>query len=535
MHPDEHGGTGHRNHPDEHGGTGRRNHPDDHDDGALMERRIRRLGIVMVLCFLVLFVQLNNIQIVKANSLATATNNPRVLAVARDDARGDILSADGVVLASSVPSNGYYKYQRIYNPNTAVLFSQIVGYDSIIYGKTGIEDQYDSSLESHTRPAKTLRDLLVNRTTTGNVTLTISSTLQSQVAQAVDNTDIKGSAPQAGAVVINIKTGAIEAMYSNPTFDPSPLVSPNIAMEKYAWAALDPQSAQSQLVSRTFQYGFLPGSTFKTVTSAAVYDHQPALAKLNVPVAGCISLEPQSNLPLCNYGHNGPNGPEHCGGVITVTLPASCDTAFATLGMDLGGASLTAEAQAFGFNQNVPIDLPGAGMSKFPAGASFNLNKPSQAYSAFGQQNVVATALQMALVADGIANRGVIMTPHVMRDIHDSSGTLITSYTPHPWLTATNPLTAAAVTSLMQGVVTNGTATQVGFPRPWNVAAKTGTAETGPNATLTNDWMIAFAPANDPKVAVAIVVPNQPGSDTGATVSGPPMKTILGDALAVTP
>ena len=242
------------------------------------------------------------------------------------------------MLANSVPSNGYYKYQRVYNPNTAVLFSQIVGYDSIIYGKTGIEAQYNSYLESHTRPAKTLRDLLVNRTTTGNVTLTISSTLQSQVAQAVDNTDVNGSAPQAGAVVMNVKTGAIEAMYSNPTFDPSPLVSPNIAAEKYAWAALNPNSAQSPLVSRTFQYGFLPGSTFKTVTSAAVYDHQPALAKLDVPVTGCISLEPQSNLPLCNYGHNGPSGPEHCGGVITVTLPQSCDTAFATLGMDLGGA-----------------------------------------------------------------------------------------------------------------------------------------------------------------------------------------------------
>ena len=91
------------------------------------------------------------------------------------------------------------------------------------------------------------------------------------------------------------------------------------------------------------------------------------------------------------------------------------------------------------------------------------------------------------------------------------------------------------VTSLMQAVVTNGTATPVGFPASWNVAAKTGTAETGPNATKTNDWMIAFAPANNPKVAVAVVVPNQPGNDTGAQVSGPPMKTILGDALAESP
>ena len=509
-------------------------HHDLDDGGALMERRIRWLGIALLLCFAALFVQLNNIQIVKAKALSNSPNNPRVIQVSRNDPRGDILSSDGIVLASSIPSNGYYKFQRAYNPYTAVLFSQIVGFDSIIYGKTGIEAEYNSYLQSHTRPAHTLGDLLTSRTTTGNVTLTVSSTLQSQVAQAVNATNVNGSAPEAAAVVIDVKTGAVEAMFGNPTYDPTLLASPTIATEKYAYASLNPNSALSPLVSRTFQRGFLPGSTYKSVTSAAVYDHQPALAKVDYPQATCIAL-PQSDKPLCNYGHNGPNGPEKCGGVLTETLPASCDTAFAQLGMALGGVALTQEATAFGFNQVPPIDLPGANASAFPAGALFNLNKPSQAYSAFGQQDVVATALQMSLVAAGIANRGVIMTPHVMRDIHDTAGNLLSRYQPKPWLTATSPLTAAAVTSLMQAVVTNGTATQVGFPAAWNVAAKTGTAETGPNATLTNDWMIAFAPANNPKVAVAVVVPNQPGSDTGAQISGPPMKTILGDALAETP
>jgi peptidoglycan glycosyltransferase len=509
-----------------------------------MERRIRWLGIFLVLCFVALFLQLNNIQILKAHALSTSPTNPRVIAVERNDPRGDILSADGVVLASSIPSSGFYKYQRTYNPYTAVLFSQIVGYDSIIYGKTGIESQYDSYLQSHTRPAKTLGDLLTSRTTTGNVTLTIGTKLQSQVAQAVDATDVNGDAPQAGAVVMNVKTGAIEAMYGNPTFDPNPLVSPNVAAEKYAWTALDPESAQSPLVSRAFQYGFLPGSTFKTVTSAAVYDRQPALAKQVIPATNCIPL-PQSDKQLCNYaGVDGVH--ETCGGTLdTVTgvsaiLPQSCDTAFATLGMDLGGPALLAEAEAFGFNLPVPIDLPGAGVSQFPTTVATPttpsiLDKPTQAYSAFGQQDVVATALQMAMVADAFADRGVIMTPHVMDNIRDSSGNLLTTYQPHPWLTATSPLTASAVTTLMQAVVTNGTAAEVGFPASWDVAAKTGTAETGPNASLTNDWMIAFAPASDPKVAVAVVVPNQASSATGASTSGPPMKTILGDALAETP
>lgn len=500
-----------------------------------MERRIRRLGIFMILCFVALFIQLNNIQILKSSSLANNPENPRVFTAEHNQPRGDILSADGITLATSVPSQGTVdKYKRLYDPYTTTLFSQIVGYDSPIYGKTGIELEYDAYLKSHTRPAKTLRDLLVNRTTTGNVTLTIGTKLQSQVAAAVEATDAHGGAPQAGAVVVDLRSGAIEAMYGIPTFDPTGLVSTDAAVERSTWNSLDPISAQSPLVSRTFQYGFLPGSTFKTVTSAAVYDRQPPLALVNYPVAGCIPL-PQSNKRLCNYGHNGPNGPETCGGVLKVTLPASCDTAFAQLGMALGAVKLTTEAQAFGFNQRVPIDIPGAGVSNFPSIAQLTNNAPSQAYSAFGQQDVTATALQMALVAAGIGNQGVIMTPHVMSQIRDSQGNLVSTYTPKPWLTATSPETASLVTSLMRSVVTNGTATQVGFPASWQVAAKTGTAETGPNATLTNDWMIAFAPANSPKVAVAVVVPNQPGSDTGATVSGPPMKTILGDALAETP
>ena len=501
-----------------------------------MERRIRWLGIVMALCFVALFVQLNNIQIVKAHALSSAKNNPRVIAVARNDPRGDILSADGIVLANSVPSTkGYYKYQRTYNPSTATLFAHIVGFDSIIFGKTGVEAEYNSYLQSHTRPATSLRDLLRSRTTTGNVTLTVSSTLQTQIAAAMEATNVHGSAPEAAAVVLNVKTGAVEAMYGIPTFDPSPLSSSDITLEKYTWAVLNQHPATSPLVSRTFQSAFLPGSTFKTVTSAAVYDHQPALAKLNIPATQCIPL-PQSDKPLCNYKGSNP-APETCGGVLTETLPASCDTAFATLGMDLKGPALTAEAQAFGFNQVPPIDIIGANKSRFPAGSIIDNNPPRQAYSAFGQQDVVATPLQMALVAAGIANRGVIMTPHVMRDIHDSAGNLIASYQAKPWITATNPLTAAAVTSLMQSVVSNGTATQVGFPSSWNVAAKTGTAETVDafGQPLTNDWMIAFAPANNPRVAVAVAVPNQRASSNGAEVAGPPMKTILGYALAATP
>jgi peptidoglycan glycosyltransferase len=500
-----------------------------------LERRIRRLGIFMLICFVALFLQLNNIQILKASSLANSPNNPRVLAVARDNPRGDILSADGVVLASSVPNSGYYHYRRVYNPLTATLFSQIVGYDTIFGTRTGVEAEYNAYLRSHTRPAKTLGDLLTTRTTTGNVILTINSGLQLKVAGIVEGINNNGSAPQAGAVVLNVKTGAVEAMYGQPTYNPVPLTSQDAKVVTAYYNSLDPQNGStSPLVSQAFQHGFLPGSTFKVVTSAAVYDHQPALAKVDypppvpptTPEVGCIAV-PQTPLHLCNYHH------EVCSGTIQTTLPRSCNTAFAQMGMALK-TSLNTEAEAFGFNKQVPLDLPDVGVSNFPTAAELVNNAPLQAYSAFGQGTSVstdiATTLQMAMVAEGIADRGTIMTPHVMSEIRDSSGNLIESYRPTPWLQATNPLTAAAVTQLMQAVVTQPGATAYGvFPANEDVAAKTGTAETSGagGQSLTNDWMIAFAPANDPTVAVAVSVPNQVPSSTGAEISGPPTAAIL--------
>ena len=512
-----------------------------------MEKRIRRMGIFLLLCFLALFIQLNNIQIFKANALANDPSNPNVIAAQENLSRGNILSANGVILASSVPSVGTFsKYQRVYDPATVSLFSQIVGYDSPIYGMTGIESEYNSYLQSHTTPATTLRQLLVSRTGTDNVTLTISTTLQQDVANALNTANARGTAPEAGAVVLNVKTGAIEAMYGNPTYDPTPLVSSKGSVERAAWNSLITAYASnpenSPVLSRAFQRTFLPGSTFKVVTSSAVFDHQPALARKDYPVVSCIPLPQSGGLQLCNYaGANGVH--ESCGGTIEQTLPSSCNTAFAQMGEALGGVVMNTEAQGFGFNHRIPLDLPYVPASTFPSIADLTNNTPLSEYSAFGQATSLAgdsaSALQMALVAEGIANNGVIMTPHVMNRIVDDQGNLVESFMPKAWLTATSPQTAAAVTQLMQAVVTRGTATGVGFPAAWDVAAKTGTAETGSGTAqgnnLTNDWMVAFAPASNPRVAVAVVIPNQAGSSTGAEISGPPMKTILGEALAATP
>src|ERR1035441_6078483 len=302
-----------------------------------MEKRIRRLGVFMLLCFAALFVQINNIQFLKANSLATNPQNPRVIATELNQTRGSILSSDGVTLASSVlaPPTSVYKYQRTYNPNTAVLFSQIVGFDSLNYGNfNGVEAEYNSFLTSHTKPATSLRDLLTNRTVMDNVTLTINSNLQREVAQAVDSgaPGVNGAA----AVVLGPTTGAIEAMYSNPVFDPNPLVSTDLATEKAYWTAELPLPG-NPLRAGAYNQIYPPGSSFKVVTTSAVLQGRPDLAAMPYPVVSSIPLPDTGTPPqrLTNYQS------ELCGGTLEEIVIKSCDADFATVGQMLGDRKST--------------------------------------------------------------------------------------------------------------------------------------------------------------------------------------------------
>ncbi len=310
-----------------------------------MERRIRRLGIFMVLCFAALFVQLNNIQIFKSNALANNPQNPHVLAVARSQTRGSILSSDGVTLASSVlaPPGSVYKYQRGYNPFTASLFAQVVGYDSPLYGNfNGVEASYNSYLTPHTRPAHTLRDLLVDRTEFDNVTLTMDSRLQEQVATALD----QGAPGQLGAaaVVLNPTTGAVEAMYSNPSFDPNPLVSQNLTTERLAWFSYLAAHG-NPLRAGTYNQIYPPGSSFKVVTTSAVLEHRPDLALMHYPSVTNIPLPQSGGQSLHNYGFGlCPSGGG--GGDLEQLLIESCDADFASIGQLLGAPILVPQAEA---------------------------------------------------------------------------------------------------------------------------------------------------------------------------------------------
>ncbi len=465
--------------------------------------------------FIVLFLQLNNLQVLQASKLSNASGNIRKVLDDFSRPRGVIQTADGVVVAKSVPTNDVYKFQRQYPEGP--LFAQITGYFSFVYGSSGVEQTYTSQLAGRSLPLQHLSDLLTTRTRTEDVTLTISNQLQQTALNALG--------PHSGSVVaLNPTNGNILAMYSSPSFDPNPLASHDQNVQRNAWNLyqLDPNQP---MLPRAYRRTYAPGSTFKVVTASAALDRDPVLATKNYPQESTIPL-PQTNLTLSNFGH------ETCGGTLPDLLKFSCDTGFGQMGLDLGPDNLSAEATTFGFNKKPPLDIP-AVASSFPPASSFAQNKPGLAYSAIGQQNVSATALQMGLVAAGIANGGVIETPHVMSEIRDNEGRQVESFGTKPWQQATSQPTAGMVRDDMVGVVNGGTATNVALPNV-QVAAKTGTAQTSTGAG-NNNWLIGFAPANNPTVAVAVVVPAQQGlgSDTtGAQIAGPIFKTVLQAALA---
>jgi penicillin-binding protein A len=509
-----------------------------------MARRIRWLGLVLVLCFAGVLAQLVNIQLREATGLNSASANPRISSKQYDNDRGLILAADGEVLAKSVKipgaKAGEYEYARQYT--TGALFSGVIGYSSHYYGTHGgVESTYDSYLSLHTRKATTLGQLLnPPGPTTDSVTLTVIPSLQLLAQQELAAVP---DANQDGAVVVlEPKTGAVLADYSSPTYTNNALVTPDIANEEAAGQAdfrtEDHEGFYPGYPMATFDT-LAPGSTFKVVTSTAVYNLKPTLSGFTFPVAGCTTKGaiPDTTIQICNDATT-PTAANPCGGTITQMLPESCDPGYAMLGLALGGTTLYKQATDFGFDSVPPVDLTPVSKSNFPVPSEFadtgSLGPGGVALSAFGQQTVTATALQNAMVAEGIADTGTVMTPHVMAEIRNATGGLVKSYTPTVYKQAASASAAQAVNKLMQSVVTTpkGTAYGVGFPKTEDVAVKTGTAQAGTGNENTTDWMIGFAPANDPKVAIAVLVPEQARSASGATIAGPIMKAMLAASLA---
>jgi penicillin-binding protein A len=488
-----------------------------------MNRAIRRVGIGVVALVLVLVAQLTYLTIVDANNLKRNPHNVRALLANANHPRGDIVTADGTVVAHSqtVSDGTVFKYLRQYP--TKELFAQTVGYQSFVFGRTGVENTYNNALlgRENRLNLNNIPDVLSGKSTTGTVVLSLRADAQRLAQSALGF--------QRGSVVLlDVKTGAILAMYSNPSFDPNPFVGHNNQVAQAAFTSVQ-QNPDHPALPRSYRERYPPGSSFKTVTASVALEDGVATPNSTFPVRTELPL-PQSTNTLKNFGG------ESCGGTLVNSFTVSCNTTFGQLGLQIGDQFVAGMAK-FGIGQPPPIDLsPGAVPSLGPLAGSFQSNQPQFALAGIGQGAVAVTPLQMALVADGIANGGVIMQPHVTSEIRDANDKLIRRVDPAPWMTATTPQVAQAVTQMMIQVVNSsaGTGTAAQIPGV-TVAGKTGTAQTVPGQP-PHAWFVAFAPAEAPRFAVAVIVEHGGNANqeaTGGRVAAPIAAQMLKLALGI--
>jgi peptidoglycan glycosyltransferase len=489
-----------------------------------VSKQIRNLGVFLACCYAALFLQVNRLTVFQAEDVQGDPRNNREIVRDFSSPRGSIETADGVVVAESVESDDQFEFQRTYP--TGDLFAHITGYFAFQLGSTGVEREYNSELAGRGLDfdLQELGDLFVDRERVGNVTLSLRADVQ-QVAKD----QLEGR--EGSVVAVDPRTGEIIAMWSFPSYDPNLLASHNFAEATAASEALnaDPEKPTR---SRSFSEREFPGSTFKVVTATAGVERGGVTAEEPVyPVTDAYQAA-GIGTPIGNFGGGS------CGGTLFVILQDSCNTAFAQMGVENAQASgMTATAEAFGLNQDVPIDLPGAEQSRWPTEIVTD-NPPFLAQASIGQNEVQATPLQMALVAAAVANDGKVMRPHVMREIRDDQGDIIDSYDPATWTTPMSEDTSRLLREAMVSVVTDGTASRLddGLPEGTVVGGKTGTAQLGTEPPRSHAWILGFAgPEGEPaRVAVAVLVEGQEGASeqTGGRVAAPIAAAVLQAALA---
>ncbi|MCC6387764.1 MAG: hypothetical protein IT302_10305 [Dehalococcoidia bacterium] len=460
----------------------------------VFEGRVRVAGAVALAGVLAVFASLAYWQVFRTD-LATHDDNPRVLAAFSNPHRGRILDRDGNVLVESLPDG-----TRHYRDASV---AHAVGYIDARYGSQGAELAFNGELagESGGRGWRGAVDAELRRTAVrgADVRLTLDSRVQAAAATAL------GARP--GAIVaIDPRNGEVLAMVSVPTYDPGSLATAGEVLLK------DPSSP---LLDRATQGLYTPGSTFKTVTAAAALENKVIQPSTTVNCPGEIVID--------GFHINCANTAQGVGTYpFSAAFTYSVNAIFANLGVSLGWDRLLAMAGKFGFGESIPFALDTAASIVVPAGSE--RTKVLLASTAFGQGEILATPLQMALVAATIANQGVLVEPRLglsasfdgeTRALDESASRRVLDVS-----------VAATLRELMVSVVANGQARGANLPGI-TVGGKTGTAETGRDGK-SHAWFIAFAPAENPTIAVAVVVED---GGRGGEVASPIAGQVLGAAL----
>jgi peptidoglycan glycosyltransferase len=478
-----------------------------------MNKPIRRVAFVAMIMFALLLANGTYMMIFRQSSLAAQSQNRRVRDAEFAQNRGAILAAGKTEIAKTVRAKDRFKYQRVYPDGE--LYVPITGFYSYDRGSSALESTYNAEL-SGTDDALFVRrliDLATNKTPKG-------ASVQTTIVPKIQQTARTALGDQKGAVVaLDPKTGAVLAMVTSPSFDPNDIASHDseAAGKAYDRLAANPQQPMANRAAREI---YPPGSTFKLVTAAA------ALADGRTPDS---LVESPGRLRLPGTRVYLPNSTD-CGGTkitITQALKVSCNTAFANLGLELGEDKLREQAQLFGFDRRHLADLRGVA-SQFPD----ELNDAQLALSAIGQFDVAASPLQMAMVSAAIANDGELMDPFVVSRVQAPDLKPIQTHKPDVLSTAMTPENAKELQQMMSVVVSQGTGANAQISGV-AVGGKTGTAQSDPKRK-PYAWFTSFAPLDDPKIAVAVIVEDAdiPRNDIGGgRLAAPIARAVMQEAL----
>lgn len=485
-----------------------------------MNTPVRRIAVTVMAMILLLMANLTYIQVVKADDYRSDPRNQRVLLAEYSRKRGQI-SAGGEVLANSVETNDRLRYQRQYPDGP--MYAAVTGYYSVVYSSSGIERAADDVLNGSDDRlfGRRLSDLITGRDPSGgNIVTTIEPIVQQTAYQQLADRGYAGS-----VVALDPKTGAILAMVSTPSYDPNRLASHNTEQQRRAWAeytAADPPVLRNRAISETYP----PGSTFKLIDVAAALQHgytpqSPVTAASEITLTG-------TNTPLRNFAGT------PCGTGATATLQdalaRSCNTAFAELVAALGEDVLREQAAAFGIGSTdlaIPMRVTPSTLGDIPDTAALQ-------QSAIGQRDVRLTPLQNAMIVAAIANGGELLAPYLIKEIQGPDLETIDTTQPDRIGRAIPANVARMITEMM--IASENRTQGGGRITGVQIASKTGTAEHGenPDQTPPHNWYVAFAPAENPQVAVAVLVEN--GGDrsleaTGGSRAAPIGRAVIAAAL----
>jgi peptidoglycan glycosyltransferase len=458
---------------------------------------IVRLGIVLLGAFAILAAGAGYWQVARSADLVGRPDDPLLIAAARDVVRGEIRDRDGHLLAGSKKDANGEPY-RVY-PSKAV--APLIGYASRQYGTAGVERAYDAELTGIIGPDP-VDDLMAKFTTDRyrpqDLKLSLSLDLQKQAVQLLGSD--RGS-----VVMLDPRNGEVLAMASTPTYDAGAIADPATAKAAFAATSADPAKP---FLDRAIQGRYVPGSIFKIVTAiaglgsgaitpATTFARQPPAEKNGLLVSGFRIKD----------GHHDFTGSRPL--AFPEAVEVSCNIYFALTGLQTGGDALTSWAARLGFGAPIPFDLPTATSQVTSGGGSYGggfADDVELANAAYGQAETLATPLQMALVAATVANRGTLMKPHLVTQLSGRDGT--TTVAPEVWRQVVSPDIARQINEAMVLAVEgqSGRLFTPGAAVPGvTTAGKSGTAQLDGSAR-PHSWFIGFAPADDPQVAIAVLV-----------------------------